>query len=228
MVPEPRPPLYDSAAFWVVACAVPTVAGLAVIDHSHVAAMSSPWSSRAFQVGFGVLVVAALMFLWGIVLFVAHQHAKGHMCPDPSAHEVRTRLDFVAPPIAPVPTPPAPSKPVVASPRDDIGEVIRDQPKDRVFLGPEITPQYLTGFFRDHTSAQAKTLVALYLHKWMPVSGRLDNVDVSQLWVFVSLEPGTYEGLSWVHCRFSLKWTDRLSILTRGTHIKLVGRLDEV
>src|ERR1700728_2939637 len=88
MPADSRTPLYESAGFWVLASAAPLVAGLAVIDHAHVADLVSPWTSRAFQVGFGLLVAAGCMFFWGLILFMAHRHAEKHISAWNASHPV--------------------------------------------------------------------------------------------------------------------------------------------
>jgi hypothetical protein len=45
----------------------------------------------------------------------------------------------------------------------------------------DVSPDYLRGLFKDHTSIQAQKLVAAYLGKWMRTSGRLGDVLRQQL-----------------------------------------------
>jgi len=76
MASPSRSPLYESAAIWLVASSVPIIVGLALVDHSHVKNRASLWTSRSFEVGVVILSGGALMFVWGIILFIAHRQAQ--------------------------------------------------------------------------------------------------------------------------------------------------------
>lgn len=48
--------------------------------------------------------------------------------------------------------------------------------KNRVFLGPDITPEFLAAHFDEHTHLQAEKMVEIYLGKWMRAAGVVRNV----------------------------------------------------
>lgn len=80
--------LHDSAVFWVALAAAVAViggilmgAGVARTQQGH-----DLWSSGWFIAGVAVTGMGVLMLLYALVLFLAHRHAEGHMCPDPDAH----------------------------------------------------------------------------------------------------------------------------------------------
>jgi len=84
-----RTHLRDSANFWValgaavvLASSIPLGIGVARTPHDQ-----TLWSCGWFIAGVGIFAIGALMLLWSLVLFLAHRHAEGHMCPNPEAHK---------------------------------------------------------------------------------------------------------------------------------------------
>jgi len=80
------------------------------------------------------------------------------------------------------------------------------------------------GFFKDHTTIQAESLVAAFLNKWMRVSGRLRNVTPSGAHsILVTFDrPLTSDIIMF----FDQKdWRDRLAIMRRGDSVAVVGQL---
>lgn len=91
----------------------------------------------------------------------------------------------------------------------------------------KVTPEYLLGLFRQHTSIQAQRLIQPFLGQRMRVSGVIG--DVSATSNFVSLVFGTDGHLDpRLRMYFDLEWADRLAVLPRGTQLTVVGRIDEV
>ncbi len=80
--------LFDRAQFWVLFTgAVGLIGGIfTAIGVARTPAGHELWSEGWFVVGIGAIFVGVLCLLWGLVLFLAHRHAEGHMCPDPDAH----------------------------------------------------------------------------------------------------------------------------------------------
>jgi hypothetical protein len=104
------------------------------------------------------------------------------------------------------------------------GEVSTGQLSDgRVLV--DVTPQYLTDFFREHTDIQAKKLLEAFIGKWMRVSGPVGDVyanDESNATVYFN--PPTY-GRTRVLMYFNDKATidDRLRVLKKGDRVTVVG-----
>lgn len=95
--------------------------------------------------------------------------------------------------------------------------------KDRVFV--DVTHEYLIGLFKDKLGIQANKLIAPYIGKWMIVSGKLGDVLGSDS-LQVSFDPMKVNEYLWMY--FDSKWQDRLSVLTPGHEIRVVGRITSV
>jgi hypothetical protein len=93
--------------------------------------------------------------------------------------------------------------------------------RDRIIVN--VSPQFLIGFFEQHTTVQAKKLVEAYIGKWMRVSGPLGDVWPNQ----VTFEHRLF-GSAVVFMYFSPEWTDRLSVLRRGDHLAVLGQIRNV
>ena len=65
-----------------------------------ISARHSPWKSIWFIIGFTIAGIGAAFILWALILYLAHQHAEGHYCPDPKAHLERPAeaISTVVPP----------------------------------------------------------------------------------------------------------------------------------
>ena len=88
----------------------------------------------------------------------------------------------------------------------------------------DVTPEYLWQLFEGRTSAQAGKLVASYIGKWMQVSGPLGDVGTFQV-TFRNIR-GTY---TVIYMYFRKKqWITRLSALTLGENITVLGRIERV
>ncbi len=93
------------------------------------------------------------------------------------------------------------------------------QPEERSVV--DVTPEYLMRFFEGRTDLQASIGVADYIGKWMKVAGPLGNVSSSSQVTFADRSP--------VHMFFrKKKWVDRLSILSRGDNMTVLGQISYV
>ena len=107
------------------------------------------------------------------------------------------------------------------------GEVSTGQlPDGRVLV--DVTPQYLTDFFREHTDIQARKLLEAFIGKWMRVSGPVGDVypnDESNATVY--FYPPTY-GRTQVLMYFNDKAIidDRLRVLKKGDRKTVIGQID--
>jgi|SRR5829696_5060596 len=113
----------------------------------------------------------------------------------------------------------------------------RDEAERRLAEGTDpretvhVSPETLTGFYRERTSVQAAKLVEPYLDGWMKLSGPLDDVahrgDGQSV---VSFAAGTFNDSANVYLVFpdDEGVQKRLSQLTRGDEITVLGQVDEV
>lgn len=90
-----------------------------------------------------------------------------------------------------------------------------------------VTPDFLSGFFRQHTSIQAKSLLSPYIGTWIKVSGIVqDTKEYRDATITVYLKCDVTNILACaLAMSFSHKWKDRLTILTRGDHVTVLGQL---
>lgn len=99
------PTLRDRTGFWLALAAV--LAGVGAVPAGIAAAATSavhtsPWSSAWFDAGIVAEALAVLSAVWALILYVAHNHAEKHWCPDPSAHVLPPQLRRPQKDIAPV------------------------------------------------------------------------------------------------------------------------------
>ena len=93
-----------------------------------------------------------------------------------------------------------------------------------------VTPEYLTGLFREHTSIQAGKLVEAYSGKWIRLRGPAGDVfDIGEGKVDVTFEPETFERTT-VHMFFNDRSTieNQLRVLKKGDWITVVGQIQRV
>jgi hypothetical protein len=91
-----------------------------------------------------------------------------------------------------------------------------------------VTPEYLVRFFEEYTDIQAKTRVADFIGKWVKVSGPLGNVSALPPSPTMSAQV-TFADSSPARMFFrKKKWVDRLSILSHGDNITVLGRITYV
>jgi hypothetical protein len=93
----------------------------------------------------------------------------------------------------------------------------------------DVTPEYLTAFYKDRMDFEGAASVQRYLGKWMRLSGPLRNVE----------EETTF-GLSWLQVTMQRseplvvmffndqKRFDRVKVLKRGDLISVLGRIHKV
>lgn len=86
-----------------------------------------------------------------------------------------------------------------------------------------VQPQYLADFFKQHLDVQAKKLVEAYIGKWIRVSGPLGNVYSNQ----VTFKSATY-GDTTVFMYPAEGFIEQCSVLVRGQHIEVMGRIKDV
>jgi hypothetical protein len=105
-----------------------------------------------------------------------------------------------------------------------LAEIIKPQ---RIFVGDDVTKEFLIGLLQGRTDIQAQKLVSLYLGKWMKVSGRLGNILSSTGTRFqVTFE---FSGkLTDLYMWFGEQWADRLSIITPGQNLVVIGKITEI
>lgn len=99
-------------------------------------------------------------------------------------------------------------------------------PDGRVLV--DVTPQYLTDFFREHTDIQAKKLLEAFIGKWMRVSGPVGDVyahDESNATVYFN--PPTYRRTK-ILMYFNDKRNidERLRVRRKGDAITVIGQID--
>ncbi len=106
--------------------------------------------------------------------------------------------------------------------------------EERVLLPKEVTPAYLIGLFQGLTDIQAQDVDAVYVGKWMTVTGALGNVHTGRETIAqVTFQKGSIFDPG--HEYFDIymyfkrpKWDERLSVLPRGAQVTVRGRLRDV
>jgi hypothetical protein len=93
----------------------------------------------------------------------------------------------------------------------------------------DVTPEYLMRLYENKMSAQAQTLAAPYIGKWLRIQGKLEDIRRSYGGaVSVSLQrEGAVSGLN-LHAFFDGDWYDRLIVMPSGTKVSLIGQIFEV
>ena len=109
---------------------------------------------------------------------------------------------------------------------NSLNEEAEGQEKGRIFVGDDITPQYLASLYKGQTEMQAQRLVDIYVGKWMKIRGPISNVmtptgDI----VAVHLKRDAFNEIA-VALKFSKPWHERLALLRQGNIITAVGKID--
>jgi hypothetical protein len=93
----------------------------------------------------------------------------------------------------------------------------------------DLKPAELTAPYKSYTSAQADALTALYIGKWMHVSGPMRDAQSFGSFMQVTLEDTLrlYD-VGVIYLYFSEEWFDRLSVLKRGCVITVLGKVKNV
>jgi predicted thioredoxin/glutaredoxin len=95
---------------------------------------------------------------------------------------------------------------------------------DRVIVN--VAPEYLTGFFKEHTEAQANKLVSAYIGKWIKISGFVGDVGLSESFATVYMELPQCIA---VYLQFNgKKLMNRVEVIRRGEEIHAIGQIDRV
>ena len=88
-----------------------------------------------------------------------------------------------------------------------------------------VEPDYLMGFFREHTTIQAEALAAAFLRKWMKVTGKVKNVTpASTHSIMVSIDRPLTSNIVLFFDQEA--WRDRLAVLRRDDPITVVGQFN--
>lgn len=107
-----------------------------------------------------------------------------------------------------------------------------EKPSERITVN--VSAEYLTGFFREHTSIQADKLAEAYLGKWMQVSGYVKNVWSSsagkEYHLILIHQPDKEPKYPSVYCllNFGMEWSERLSVIKRDDPLTAIGKILKV
>jgi hypothetical protein len=96
--------------------------------------------------------------------------------------------------------------------------------EERIFV--DVTPEYLAGFFKDHTNIQGQRLFSPYKGKWMERSGHLGEVSHVHLTELLQVSFEELVGGVTMSMFFSTRWTDHFSVMKRGDPLTVRGRID--
>ena len=215
---------YDHAMFWVALGGAVTVvggiiAGIGANQESN--SKADIWQSQFLRWGMGVAALGVIALWWALTLYLAHRHAEGHFCPDPEAHKPER------PSVSPaVQSTQSAEEPVPAFANS--GPALPPAEEERIFI--DLTPEQLTGEFRDVTSQQGEERVKRYIGKWMRVAGPLGDVtrisDTQRRAYFADRSIFSYNV---VRMRFYDKRNiDRLDVKNVGDPLTVVGRIQGV
>jgi hypothetical protein len=147
-------------------------------------------------------ILAFCLVLAGVLHLLA---ARTRRDPSPTRTEVFEEI-----------RPPATSPPTLAT----------QDSKGRIFVGPDITPQFLSSLLTGHTEVQAEKLLDIYIGKWIRLSGDLSHVgkfEYGSSTVMFSSQP--LMGTPTIVMQFGKAWTERLSVLRLGNNINIIGRI---
>jgi hypothetical protein len=93
----------------------------------------------------------------------------------------------------------------------------------------DLTPRQLSDIFRDHTSFQAGKLIEPYIGKWLDISGTTNDIAKNAWGIWRgSIYEKDLKGPLHIFMQFNPKWADHLSVLSRGSEIRVHGRIQEV
>jgi len=124
-------------------------------------------------------------------------------------------------------TPTSPPIPPIPANLSGIQKRSAERSAERIMVPDNITPNYLGGFYDQHTEAQANKLAEIYIGKWIRVSGLMRDVwedgDGVLMLISVSDSNNTY-----VVMRFGMGWKDRLFVLTKKTSITALGQIARI
>ena len=95
-------------------------------------------------------------------------------------------------------------------------------PAEKELASPIVTPEYIVGFFKDHTHIQAESLVKPLIGQMMEVSGSIS--DISSGWDYILVQITDPNGVN-LALAFSKTWADKLSILKKTHNIVAIGKI---
>src|SRR5258708_22419779 len=131
--------------------------------------------------------------------------ARQRRDPPPSRSSALEKLPTSAPPPSPLPAAYAPN--LESAP--DL--------KGRLFVGADITPQFLVDQIKDHTEIQAATLIRVYVGKWMRFTGAI--YDISEGTLSKEMTMVSFSGNPTIIMRFGKELSCHLYYLRCGHHI---------
>lgn len=152
--------------------------------------------------------------------------------PPPDARAEAPAVQFTHPPILPEASVSAPiaEVPVVPLPPATL-EPPSPKPENKVFVDPNVTPEFLAGLYDGNTILGAEMKIKQYIGKWLPVSGRLSEVMGG--WDLLGGRTpavATFliqKGPS-VIMIFQDEWIDRLAPTPKGQQIFVHGTITKV
>jgi hypothetical protein len=100
--------------------------------------------------------------------------------------------------------------------------------EERIFVGPDITPQFLFSLLSGHTEVQAGKLLDIYVGKWITLAGDVTHVGKFENGSSTVMFSHDSFGGVLVSMEFGASWTGRLSILRQGNNINVIGRITSV
>jgi hypothetical protein len=100
-------------------------------------------------------------------------------------------------------------------------------PKERVFVPDNVTPRYLTDFWRENTKLQAERVTGHFNGKWIKVMGKLHDVEKRSEFYYVNIQQDQQLDKNTIaHDQILLVFRDHiegLEMLQRGSVISAVG-----
>jgi hypothetical protein len=100
----------------------------------------------------------------------------------------------------------------------------------RVFVGENITPEYLASFFKDHTAIQASQLAKPFIGKWIELSGPLGDVVCldPKYGAQVTLQQSDDDWNGYRYMYFDPPWLEHLAMLRRGDPLTIIGEIKSI
>jgi hypothetical protein len=174
---------------------------------------------RHIKVDVGVLVALSLL-TFGLFVHAKYRRAS-------TAHKTLSE-------------PPKESPPVATEEAEEKAPARQTNVSDERIV-TNVTPEYLSGFFREHLNTQARALIKPFTGKWMKASGFVRDVTDHGLYTMVHLDTvkrtetqKTLEDVGREVAQVSLsassdkqKYRDRFKVLGRGEKITVFGKIVE-
>ena len=111
---------------------------------------------------------------------------------------------------------------------DDADEKTAPSPSERIYVN--VTPEYLTSFYNQHTAFQAAKLVEPYIGKWITVFGIVNDVTSESRGTKIYIvRPKEDSGFLLIVASFHEQtWIDRIVLLRREDKVAVVGQIKSV